>query len=86
PYLGQLSMPIGLRDIVFVSRDVAADEGKLRALLERHHVRYMYWRDDELTPEAILHLKRRDDRVMGYWRVFEVGPADPDAKVGVHGK
>jgi hypothetical protein len=47
PLLGQLSMPIGLRDIVFLSRATASDEEQLRGLLAQHRVRYVFWRDDD---------------------------------------
>jgi hypothetical protein len=86
PWLGQLSMPPGLRDIVFVSPETAADEQQLRALFARHHVRWVYWQDGEPTPPAIVRLATDDDHTPGFWRVYEVGPADPLAKVDVHGK
>jgi len=83
PLIGQLSMPLGLRDIVFVSRQLGSDETRLRQLLEAHHVRYLYWRDSRPTPDSVLHLATRQDRVPGFWRVFEVGPPDTHARTDV---
>jgi hypothetical protein len=74
PLLGQLSMPVGLRDIVFLSRATASDEKQLRGLLAQHRVRYVFWRDDEPTPSPIVSLSRRRDRTTGLWRVYEVEP------------
>jgi hypothetical protein len=86
PFVGELSMPVGLRDLVFLSLETAADGARLRDVLDRHRVRYLYWSDELPTPSALEPLKRREDRVVGLWRVYEVGPSDPHALSDVREK
>jgi hypothetical protein len=77
PLLGVLSMPLGLRDIVFLSPAIANDEGQLRQLLDEHHVRFLFWRDDQPTPAPVVRLATRDERTPGFWRVYEMEPPRP---------
>jgi hypothetical protein len=74
PLLGVLSMPVGLREIVFLSPEIASDEARLRALLDAHQVRFVFWRDDETTPAAVVKLSTREERTEGFWRVYEMKP------------
>jgi hypothetical protein len=74
PLIGVLSMPVGLREIVFLSPEVANDESRLRALLDTHDVRFVFWRDDESTPAPIVKLSTREERTEGLWRVYEMKP------------
>jgi hypothetical protein len=67
-------MPVGLREIVFLSPEIANDEARLRALLDTHQVRFVFWRDDETTPAPIVKLSTREERTEGFWRVYEMKP------------
>jgi hypothetical protein len=86
PLLGVLSMPVGLRDIVLLSWDIANDEAKLRSLLLEHRVRYLFWNDSLPVPSPVARLSRRDSRTPGYWRLFEVGPGAPLGPTDVRAK
>jgi hypothetical protein len=86
PLLGQLAMPVGVRDIVLVSEATGRDEASLRALIAQKHIRWLLWRDDEYTPEAVLHVAKDADRTIGFWRTFEVGDPDPLASHDVRAK
>jgi hypothetical protein len=86
PLVGQLSMPVGARDIVFVGDSIARDESRLRDLIEEKHIRWIFWRDDVYTPEPILRVARAADRTMGYWRTFDVGVPDPLASHDLRAK
>ena len=85
-WLGQLCMPPGLRDIVPLSNEIASDEARLRDVIARHHVRWIYWNAAEPTPAAVVALARSEDYYPGFWRTYEVAPPDPRARTGVHGK
>jgi hypothetical protein len=72
PMLGQLSQPVGARDVVLLSKEVAHDPEKLAELCAKRHVRWVFWPDREPAPESLLRLSRRHEW-SPLWHVFELG-------------
>lgn len=80
PLLGQLSQPVGARDVVFLSKDVGNDAERLRDLCTKHDIRWIFWPDDELAPEPVRRLSLRRDRTARSWRVFDVESCSDDLR------
>jgi hypothetical protein len=77
PFVGQLAMPVGVRDIVLLASDTTKDEACLRAFVERRHIRWIVFPDDQFVPDALLRIAKDADWTPGFWRTFDVGVPDP---------
>jgi hypothetical protein len=85
--LGVIAMPLGARELAFVSPEDAWSPARMRELAQSGHFRYVFWHDYGPVPEGLSRVAvRGSHNVPRHWFLFDLGPVPPAPSAPVWAK